>query len=124
MTCEVLKQLKSLLIKYFKKDAVGMPWCAAADEFAICCAKRVKNGVVEVLIVGYKVEFVSVDYVQRWSPDCFWVIGESFDAASVGEVNLGFLGLKDDAGWKPLCKGCYACYDAFALAPTGPHYTN
>ena len=47
----------------FEKDAVGVPWRAAADEFAVGCAQGVEDGVVEFLVVGYKVEFVSVDDV-------------------------------------------------------------
>ena len=51
------------VVKDFEKDAVGVPWCAAADEFAVCCAQRVEDGVVEFLVVCDEVEFVSVNDV-------------------------------------------------------------
>ena len=44
--------------KDFVEDAVGVPRCAAADEFAISCSKRVEDGVVEFLVVSYEVHFV------------------------------------------------------------------
>jgi hypothetical protein len=59
------------VIENFEKYAVGVPWGAAADEFAVGCAQCVEDGVVEFLVVGYEVEFVGVDYVEGGSTDCF-----------------------------------------------------
>ena len=68
---------KVFVVEYFEEDAVGVPWGAAAYEFAVGCAQRVEDGVVEFLVVSYKVEFVGVDYVKCWSPDCFRVVWET-----------------------------------------------
>ena len=85
---------KIFVVENFVKYAVGVPWGAAADEFAVGCAQCVEDGVIEFLVVSYKVEFVSVDYMEGWSADSFWVVWEGFNTASVGKVDLGFLGFK------------------------------
>ena len=82
------------MAKNLEKDAVGVPWGAAADEFAVSCAKGVEDGVVEFLVVGYKVEFIGIYNMEGWSSDGFGVVWESFYAASVGEVDLGSLRLR------------------------------
>jgi hypothetical protein len=107
--------------KNLEKHAIGVPWGAAADEFPVSCAKGVEDGVVEFLVVGYKVEFVRIDYMEGWASDGFGVVGEGFYAASVGEVNLGFLCLRGDSGREFSCVGCYACYDTFSLPPRRPY---
>ena len=85
---------KVFVVEDFEKDAVGVPWGAAADEFAVRGAQRVEDGVVEFLVVGYKVEFVGVDYVEGGSADGFGVVWECFYAASIGKVDLCFLRFK------------------------------
>ena len=85
------------VVEDFVEYAVGVPWGAAADEFAVCGAEGVEDGVVEFLVVGYEVEFVGVDYVEGGSADGFGVVWEGFYAASVGEGDLGFLGFKRDS---------------------------
>ena len=99
---------KVFMVENFEKDAVGMPRRAGADEFAVGCAQRVEDGVVEFLVVSYKVEFVSINYMQGWSADGFGVVWESFDDAAVGEVDLGSLGLKSEARGKLMGESCYA----------------
>jgi hypothetical protein len=76
------------------------------------------------LVVGDEVKFIRVYYMECWSSDGFGVVWESFYGASVGEVDLGFLGFESDAGWKAAGEGCYACYDSFGLAPRRPRYAN
>src|SRR3972149_7429345 len=88
---------KIFVVKNFVEDAVGVPGCAAADKFAIGGAERVEDGVVEFLVVCHEVEFVCIDYIKRWASDCFGVVGESFNAASVNKMNPDLLGLKDEA---------------------------
>ncbi len=112
------------VIKNLEEDAVGVPWGAAADEFAVGCSQRVENGIVEFLVVGYKVELVGVYYVKCGSSDCFGVVWESFYAASVRKVDLSFLGLKSNPHWKHSAIGGYACYDALGLAPRWSHYAD
>ena len=84
----------------FEEYAVGVPWCAGADEFAVCGAQRVEDGVVEFLVVSHKIELISVNHMQGWSSDGFRVVWESLNRAAVGEVNLGALGLKRIARWQ------------------------
>lgn len=50
--------VKVLVVKDFVKDAVGVPWSAATNKFSVGCAKSVKNGVIEFLVVSYEVEFI------------------------------------------------------------------
>jgi hypothetical protein len=61
----------------FEKYAVGVPWGAAADEFSVGCAKCVEDGVVEFLVVGYKVEFISIYHVKGWASDGFGLFGNA-----------------------------------------------
>ena len=109
------------VVEDFVEDAVGVPWGAAGDEFAVCCAECVEDGVVEFLVVCYEVEFVGVDYVEGGSADGFGVVWIGFYGASVGEGYLGFLGLKRDARWELPAERGYAGDDAFGLAPRWPH---
>ena len=102
--------------EHFVEDAVGVPRGAGADEFAVGCAQCVEYGVVECLVVGYKVEFVSVNHMQSWSTDGFWVVWEGFDGAAVGEVDLCALGCKNQSFGKFTGEGAYAAEDAFGLA--------
>ena len=88
------------VVEDFEKDAVGVPWRAAADEFAVGCAQRVEDSVIELLVISYKIEFIGIYYVEGGSADGFWVVWEGFYAASVCEVDLGFLGLKRNPGRK------------------------
>ncbi len=90
---------KVLVVKNLVKDAIGVPGRAAADEFTISSCKRVEDGVVEVLVVSYKVELIRINHIKCWASDCFRVVRESFNAASVNKADLGFLGLKDNAWW-------------------------
>jgi hypothetical protein len=75
------------------EDAVGVPGCAAADEFAIGCSESVENGVVEVLIISYEIKLIRVDDVKRWASDSFGVVWESLNATTVNEKELRFLRL-------------------------------
>ena len=75
-----------------------MPWGAAADEFAVGCAKSVEDGVIEFLVIGYKVEFISIYNLKGWASNCFRVVWESFNCASVYEEYLCSLRLQSDAG--------------------------
>ena len=43
------------VVEDFVEDAVSVPRRAAADEFAVCGSQRVQDGIVEFLIVSYKV---------------------------------------------------------------------
>ena len=79
------KIIKVLVVKYFKEYAVGVPWGAAAHEFAVCCSQSVEDCVVEFLIVCNKVEFVGVNNVKCRAADCFRVVWEGFYGASVGK---------------------------------------
>ncbi len=108
---------KVFVIKNFEEHTITVPRRAAADEFAICGAECVEDCVVEFAIVGNKVEFVSVDYVEGWSADGVGVVWESFDVASIGKVDLGSLWFEGDVGWKVVGEGSYAGEDAFGLAP-------
>ena len=90
---------KVLVVKNLVKDAIGVPRCAAADEFTISSCKRVEDGVVEVLVVSYKVKLIRIHYIKRWASDCFRVVRESLNAASVNKTDPRLLGLKDNAGW-------------------------
>ena len=77
------------------EDAVGVPRCATADEFAIGCSKCVEDGVVEFLVVCHEVKFVCINHMQCWSSDGFGVVGKGFDAASVNKIDRRFLWLKN-----------------------------
>lgn len=79
------------MVENLKKHAIRMPRCAAADKFTISCTQRVEDGIVELLVVCYKVEFISVNHVKGWSADCFGVVWESFNATAVCEMDLGSL---------------------------------
>ncbi len=94
--------------KNLVEDAVGVPGCAAANEFAISCSKRVENGVVEVLVISHETKLIRIDNVKRGASDCFGVVWESLNAAAVDEVDLGFLRFKNNAGRKFMCEGGYA----------------
>ncbi len=112
------------VVEYFVEYAVGVPGCAAADEFAVGCSECVEDGVVEFLVVCDEVKFVSVYYVEGWSADGFGVVWEGFDDAAVGEADLGFLGLKSDALWEHAAVGGYTRDDAFALPPRRRNYAD
>lgn len=112
------------VIKNLEEHAVGMPWRAAADEFAVGCAQRIENSVIEFLVVSYEIELVSVYHVKCGSTDCFRVVWESFYAASIGKVDLGFLRLKRNPQRKLPAIGGYACYDALGLPPRWPNYAD
>lgn len=83
------------MVKNLVKDAIGVPRRATADEFTISSCKRVEDGVVEVLVVSYKVELIRIDHIKCWASDCFRVVRESLNAASVNKTDSNFLGLKD-----------------------------
>lgn len=104
------------VVKDFKENAIGVPGCAAANKFSIRGAKGVEDGVVEFLVVGNKVEFISIDHMKRWASDCVGVVGESFYAASVGEVKLCFLRFIGNTSWEFMGEGGYALQDAFGLS--------
>jgi hypothetical protein len=72
------------MAKNLEKYAIGVPWGAAANKFPVGCAKSVEDGVVKFLVVGYKVEFIGVDYLEGWASDGFGVVWEGFYGASVG----------------------------------------
>ena len=86
------KLAKVLVVKNFVEDAIGVPRCAAADEFTIGCCKRVEDGIVEVLIVSHEVKFIRINYIKCWASDCFRVVGESLNAASVIKIDPWFSG--------------------------------
>ncbi len=100
----------------FVEYAVGVPGGAGADEFAVGCAQGVEDCIVEFLVVGYKVEFISIDHVEGWSTDGFRVVGEGFDGAAVSEMDLGALGCESQSRGKLAGEGSYAAEDAFGLA--------
>ena len=79
------------------EDAVGVPRRAATDEFAISRTERVEDCVVEFLIIGHEVKFIRIDYIKRRASDCFGVVGESLNAATVDKMDLRFLWFKDNA---------------------------
>ena len=108
---------KILVVKNLKKNTIRMPRRASADEFAVGGSKRVEDGVVEFLVVSYKVEFVSVNHMQGGSADGFWVVWEGFYAASVGKVDLGSLRFEGCVWWKFVCEGSDVGDNAFSLAP-------
>ena len=54
------KAAKVLVVEDFEKYAVGVPGGAGADEFAVGSSQRVKDGVVEFLIVSDKIHLVTV----------------------------------------------------------------
>jgi hypothetical protein len=91
------KVAEILVVKNLVKHAIGVPWGAAADEFAISCSKRIEDGVIELLVIAYKVKFIRIHHIKRGASDGFRVVGEGFDAASVGKVDLGSLRLKNNA---------------------------
>jgi hypothetical protein len=62
--------------------------------------------------------------MECWAPDGFGVVWESFYGASVGEVDLGFLGLENNVLGEASGEGGYARYDPFGLPPRRPHYAN
>lgn len=93
------KFAKVLVGKNLVKDAIGIPRRAAADEFTISRTKRIENGVIEVLVVSYKVKLIRIHYIKRWASDCFRVVRESLNAASVNKMNPGLLGLKNNTCW-------------------------
>lgn len=88
---------KILVVKNLEEDTVSMPGRATTDKFTISRSKRVEDGIIEFLVVSYKVKLIRVDDIKRRAPDGFWVVGESFDDTSVDEADLRFFGLKDDA---------------------------
>lgn len=88
---------KISVVKNLEEDTISMPGRAAANEFTIGCSKRVEDGVIEFLVVSYKVEFIRVDDIKRRAPDSFGVIGKSLNDTTVDEGDLRFFGLKDDA---------------------------
>ena len=108
--------------KDFVEDAVGVPRCATADEFAIGCSKRVENGVVEVLVISHEIKLICVHYIKGWASDCFRVVGKCLNAASIGKIDFGFLWLKSNACWELMGECCYAGYDSFGLTPRGSYY--
>jgi len=112
---------KVLVGKNLEKDTVGVPGCAAANEFAISCSKRIENCIVEVLIISNEIKFIRINHIKRWSSDCFGVVRESLNAASVNKMDPGLLGLIGNAWRKLMCKGCYALYDSLGLPPRWPH---
>ena len=115
---------KVLVGKNLVEDAIGVPRRAAAYEFAISCSKRVKNGVVEVLVICHEIKLIRVYHIKRWASDCFGVVWKSLNAAAIDEVKLSFLRLKNDAWRKLMCEGCDACYDSFGLTPGRSHNTD
>ena len=106
------------------EDAVGVPRGAAADEFAICCSKRVEYSIVEFLVVCHEVKFICIHHMQCWSSDGFGVVRECFDAASVTKVIIVFCGLRTKPAGSLLRKCRYTRNDSFGLAPRGTHYSN
>lgn len=94
---EGFEVLEVLVAKNLEENTVSVPWCAAAHEFSIRSSQRIEDGVVELLVVGDKIELISVDYMQGWSSDGFRVIWESFDGAAICEVDLGSLRLENYA---------------------------
>ncbi len=119
-----LEMAKVLVVKDFVKYAVGVPWGAAADEFAVGCAQSVEDGVVEFLVVSDKVEFIRENHIECGASDCVGVVWEGFYAASVGKVDLGFLRFKNGAGRQFMREGGYACDYSFGLAPAGSDYAD
>src|SRR5665647_1193079 len=93
------KFAKVLVCKNLVKYAIGIPRRAAADEFTISRTKRIENGVIEVLVVNYKVKLIRIHYIKRWASDCFRVVRESLNAASVNKMNACLLGFKGNAFW-------------------------
>ena len=88
---------KVLVGENLVEDAVGVPRRAAADEFAISCSKRIEDGVVEVLVISHEIKLICIYHIKRWTSDCFGVVRESFNAASVDKMDLRFLWLKNNA---------------------------
>ena len=82
---------KVLVSKNLVENAVGIPGRAATHELSICCSKRVENRVVEVLVISNEIELIRIYYIKRWASDCFRVVRESLNAASVKKMNAGLL---------------------------------
>jgi hypothetical protein len=103
-----LKITKIFVVENLEKHTVGVPGGAAADEFAVGCTQRVEDGIIEFLVIGYKVEFVSVNHMECWTADGFGVVWKSLDTAAVLEVDLGSLRFESYSCWKVMGEGCYA----------------
>ena len=82
-----------LVVEDSVEYVVCAPWCAGADELAVCGSKSEEDGVVHFFVVGCEVHFVPVDEVQGWSSDGVGVVWETFYYAAVGEVDDGFSSL-------------------------------
>lgn len=81
-----------LVVEDFVEDAVCVPGCAGADEFAVCCAQCEEDGVVEFFVVGDEVEFVGVDYVEFGSAYGFGVVWVGFYVLPFVSSTLVFWG--------------------------------
>lgn len=115
---------KVLVGKNFVEDAVGVPGRAATDEFAIGCSKRIKNSIVEVLVVSHEIKFIRINHIKRWSSDCLRVVWESLNATAIDEMKLRFLRLKNNTWLKLMRESCYTRYDSFGLTPRRPNYAD
>ena len=84
--------------KNLVEDVICIPRRAAANEFAIGCSKGVEDGIVEFLVVWHKIKFIRIHNIKRWASDCFRVVWESLNAASVVKIDFCFLGFKTMPG--------------------------
>jgi hypothetical protein len=52
------KFAKVLVGENLVKDVIGIPRRAAADEFTISRTKRIENGIIQILVISYKVKLI------------------------------------------------------------------
>ena len=112
------------VVEDFVEYAVCVPWCAGADEFAVCCAEREEHGVVEFFVVWDEVEFVGVDDVEFGSAYGFGVVWVCFDGAAVVECDGGFLWFFVGVSWELGEEAVDVFDDEFGLSPAWSDYAD